>query len=270
MTPRKRWFALLGPALVASVAATASAQPKGASARAEAGDKHPTPGMHAGPAGRPPMVGRGPGAKDKNKAADKVKAGEEAKAKGKDDASQGEHEPNTKMRPRPVGAPDGALRRPPDFRRRHGAAPNPELRKKWRTRRADQMKRRRAALQQLRERWGEDQLSKPAVKAAIKVHAWRMARLKRVRELALQDPDGKDLVEKVDKLTEKEQERFRLQMARLTKASDAGTVRDAGGTPPGPPPAAAEEKQTPSTAGQKEGAASTAKPATAAEEEGAK
>ncbi|MBN1612595.1 MAG: hypothetical protein JW940_38550 [Polyangiaceae bacterium] len=254
MTPRKPWFALLGPALAASLAAAASAQPKGAPARPEAADKHPAPGMHAGRGGPPAMVGRGPLAKDKDKG--------KHNAKGK-----GEHEGKTGVRPRPPGAldggvhhppgaRDGGLRRPPDFRLRHRAAPNPELRKKWQERRADQMKRRREALQQLRERWGEEQLNKPEVKAAIKVHAWRMARLRRIRELALRDPDGKDLVEKADNLIEKEQERFQLQMARLKRGSDVGTVGDTASAPPVPPPAAAkgpgqkEEAPKPATANQ--------------------
>jgi hypothetical protein len=260
MIPRTRWFALLGPALAASMAAAASAQPKGAPAGAEAGKKHPAPGMHAGPAGRPPMMGRGPKAKDKDKDKDKDSPEGQGQAKG-----QGAHDAGTAMRPRPPGAQNGGLRRPPDFRRRHAPAPNAELRKKWQERRADQMKRRRAALQQLRERWGEDQLSKPAVKAAIGVHAWRMARLKRIRELALQDPDGKDLVEKTDKLIEKEQERFRVQMARLKKGSDVGTVGDAGSAPP----ATAKAPPAPSTPEQKEGAAQAAEPAASAKEEGA-
>jgi hypothetical protein len=248
MPQKKRWFALLAPALLASAAAAAWAQPKGPPTHAAAGIKHAGAGMHGGP-GRPaPMIGRGPGMRDKAQ-------GRNHEAKGNDEAKgKVEQDGNAETPPSPPSAPDETLRHPPDHRAGHGAAPNAELRQKWQQRRADQMKRRRAALQDLRDRWGDGELLKPDVKAAIKLHAWRMARLQRIRELALQDPDGKDLVEKVDKLTEKEEERFRLQMARMKRGSDVGTVGDTGSAAPGATPAPSNDPPTPPTAGKKDGA----------------
>lgn len=67
----------------------------------------------------------------------------------------------------------------------------------------------------LKKKWGKA-LAHPSVVASLKVHARRMARLERIRELASEA--GKDeLLERVDKLIEKEDERHERHMKVLVE-----------------------------------------------------
>ena len=79
--------------------------------------------------------------------------------------------------------------------------------------RKNRQERRQEHIKQLKERWG-DALGRPAVKAELKVHARRMARLNRARRLA--ESAGKtDAVAKADKLIEREQARHQAAMAKF-------------------------------------------------------
>ncbi len=80
------------------------------------------------------------------------------------------------------------------------------------TRRARRQKRRA----ELRAKWGDALLRHPAVRAELKVHAWRLARLHRIRQLATGADAGKpDVVARVDALIAKEQARHDKRMATL-------------------------------------------------------
>lgn len=73
---------------------------------------------------------------------------------------------------------------------------------------------------ELKEKWGAKVLERGPVQAELKVHARRKARLARIRALAKEE--GKDaVVERVDKLLEKENARHERHMATLnTKAGE--------------------------------------------------
>ena len=73
--------------------------------------------------------------------------------------------------------------------------------------------RRRAHVEELRSRWG-DSLAQPAVRAELKVHARRIARLNQLRKLAEQEHKDK-LIERIDKLIEKENARHQKHMDTL-------------------------------------------------------
>ena len=74
--------------------------------------------------------------------------------------------------------------------------------------------RRNAAKDALKAKWGEDLLAKPAVRAELKLHAQRMAKLQTMKRVA--DSAGKKEIEaRVDKLTEKENARHQTRMAAL-------------------------------------------------------
>jgi hypothetical protein len=64
------------------------------------------------------------------------------------------------------------------------------------------------------------------VQNEVRHHAWRMARLKRMRELALEKKNDK-LVAKIDRLEQKENTRHERAMAREKMASLAGTAGSA-------------------------------------------
>lgn len=79
--------------------------------------------------------------------------------------------------------------------------------------RKNRHERRREHIQKLREKWG-DALSRPAVRAELKIHARRIARLNHMRRLA--DEAGKtELVARIDKLIERERNRHQTAMDRL-------------------------------------------------------
>lgn len=79
--------------------------------------------------------------------------------------------------------------------------------------RKNRQERRREHIQKLKERWG-DAMGRPAVRAELRTHARRMARLNHMRRLA--DSAGKtELVTRIDKVIERERNRHQAAMDRL-------------------------------------------------------
>jgi len=88
-----------------------------------------------------------------------------------------------------------------------------ELKEKWAKLRETRKERRKERREEIKKKWG-DLSGKPAVRAELKVHAWRMARLNRIRAIA--KAEGKDaVVERADKLIEKEKARHDKHMEGL-------------------------------------------------------
>jgi hypothetical protein len=77
----------------------------------------------------------------------------------------------------------------------------------------DRAERRKHRIEQLRKMWG-DSLSVPAVREEIKMHARRMARLRRMKELAVEAKKTK-VVERIDSLITKEEDRHKKHMETL-------------------------------------------------------
>ncbi|MBK8994885.1 MAG: hypothetical protein IPM35_03920 [Myxococcales bacterium] len=94
-----------------------------------------------------------------------------------------------------------------------------DLKEAWAKLRETRKERRQERREEIKKKWG-DLHKHPAVKAELKVHAWRMARLKRIRAVA--DAEGKtDTVARVDKLIEKEKERHQKHMDTLKSKGGA-------------------------------------------------
>ena len=94
-----------------------------------------------------------------------------------------------------------------------------ELKEAWGKLRETRKDRRQARREELKKTWG-DLPKHPAVKNELKLHAWRMARLKRIRAIA--DSEGKkDTVARVDKLMEKEKQRHQKRMDHLKSKGGA-------------------------------------------------
>lgn len=85
-----------------------------------------------------------------------------------------------------------------------------EARKQLQDNREERRKSARAAL---RAKWG-DLADKPAVKAELRLHAQRMAKLRMMKNVA-DDADKKNLEERVDKLIDKEKARHQARMDAL-------------------------------------------------------
>ncbi len=94
------------------------------------------------------------------------------------------------------------------------------LRARWKKLRETRKERRKERRAKIKEKWGEDALKRPAVRAALRVHARRKARLHRIRALA-KAADKTAIVERVDKLIAKEDKRHNKHMEVL-KAQPAG------------------------------------------------
>ncbi|MGC4063184.1 MAG: hypothetical protein QM784_00750 [Polyangiaceae bacterium] len=75
-----------------------------------------------------------------------------------------------------------------------------------------------ARIRELKNRWGGRTLMQPNVRDELRHHAWRVARLKRMRELALEKKNDK-LVAKIDQLEQKENARHERAMARQQAAA---------------------------------------------------
>lgn len=132
--------------------------------------------------------------------------------------------------------------------------------------RDDAKDRRKAHREALKERWG-DTLAKPNVREELRHHARRMAFLNRALILAETERKGKDkdkVVERIEKLIEKENERHTRAMERI-KSGQPGTAA-AGTAAAGTTPAAAAATATGAadTAAAKGSAAAPASPATPA------
>ncbi len=95
------------------------------------------------------------------------------------------------------------------------------LKARWKKLRETRKERRQERRAKIKEKWGEDVLKRPAVRAELKIHARRVARLNRIRALA--KADGKDaVVERVDKILAKENSRHDKHMETLkSKTGDA-------------------------------------------------
>lgn len=115
-----------------------------------------------------------------------------------------------------------------------------EARRAWREHMRDRLakldasraERRKALRAKLEKRWGKALAADP-VRAEMRRHAWRIARLTQARLLA-EDLDKKDMLERIDRLMEKESERHDKRMQKLAAAAGAA------------PSAAAESAPAPS------------------------
>lgn len=87
-----------------------------------------------------------------------------------------------------------------------------------------------ARVAELRQRWGSAVLEDQAARQELRQHAWRVARLQRMRELAVQEKKTK-LVERIDDLLKREdtQHEQRLQKIRA-RLTDAGPMPSASGS----------------------------------------
>jgi hypothetical protein len=103
-----------------------------------------------------------------------------------------------------------------------------------------------ARIRELKERWGAESLKQPNVQNELRHHAWRLARLKRMRELALEKKSDK-LVARVDLLEQKENLRHDRAMARekrgVAATNAAGSAVPSGSAPPQRLAAPREPKQ---------------------------
>ena len=148
----------------------------------------------------------------------------------------------------PPGAmpPMGSARRLPNARPGFPGDAGPGMRGPgWRGPRPDGAKmmgarraKRRHLLREYANAWGRESLERPDVQTALKVHAWRMARLRRAQALATEKDDAK-LTETIQELMAKERSRFARRMAQLTgKDSTASPSTASSAVPtvrPGPP-----------------------------------
>ncbi len=92
-------------------------------------------------------------------------------------------------------------------------------------RRKARRERRRNARKAFIAKWGRIH-KRPAVNAELRLHAWRMARLDRLRTLAVEE-DKEDVVKRIDDLKAKEQARHEKRMGNLKKAAPAGSAAPA-------------------------------------------
>jgi len=94
------------------------------------------------------------------------------------------------------------------------AAARDDLKKARKDLKESRDERRQAEKGLLKSKWGDDLLAKPAVRAELRLHAERMAKLRRMKEVA-DEGDKKQLEERVDKLIEKEDARHKARMEDL-------------------------------------------------------
>lgn len=140
--------------------------------------------------------------KSKGHEAPEAKGNEAREAAGDHGKAEGKNEDNGKDKGKKEGEDQKG---PPEA-----------VQKKLEQLRATRKERRAARLAEIRHHWGAI-VAEPAVRAELKVHAWRMARLDRIRELA--DAEGKkDIVARVDKLITKENARHEKHMGVLKSA----------------------------------------------------
>jgi len=86
----------------------------------------------------------------------------------------------------------------------------------------EQVAKRNEQLARLRAQYGREVLQRNDVKAELGMHAWRIARLERIRTLAVEQKKTQ-LVAKVDALIKRENERYQRRLERL-RSGDAGVV----------------------------------------------
>ncbi|GEM_PF-1927244 len=103
----------------------------------------------------------------------------------------------------------------------------------------EQLAKRKEQIEKLREKFGTELLQRRETRMELGVHAWRIARLQRMRALAEEQKKPK-LVDRIDTLIKRENERHARRMDRLRAAGDAGVP---GMRHPRPlPPAKSEDK----------------------------
>ncbi|MCA9592645.1 MAG: hypothetical protein KC776_05015 [Myxococcales bacterium] len=184
MTKKHRFAALVSAALLLGVAAPAASQPKtakeqlkkAAEARKEAREKS-------------------------KEAREKTK---EAIKKTREDAGDAEEARKAAKEAREEAR---------DARHDAGAQTREAWKQSWEQLKETRKERRQKRREEIKEKWG-DLTKHPAVRAELKVHAWRLARLTRVRTLA--KAAGKDaVVERADKLIAKEKARHDKHMETL-------------------------------------------------------
>lgn len=94
-----------------------------------------------------------------------------------------------------------------------------EIREAWAKLKETRKERRRERREEVKRLWGELH-KQPAARNELRVHAWRMARLNRMRTIA--KADGKDkLVARIDTLMEKERTRHKRKMEQLKEKGGA-------------------------------------------------
>jgi hypothetical protein len=262
MTEQSRWLSAVGVLIAAFATVPAAAQPadspgkgaeksaekaenKAAKAEARAEDK----------AARADAKAEKAEARADRKAGDQPgKADEKSDAKGEHGRGPG-HMPGTDP-----NAEHGADRHAhrgyrglgADFR--DGKVTKAELKDRIAAMRANANERRKEHREGLRKRWGAT-LAHPACREELRHHARREAFLSRALFLAQTEVAAKDkdkLVERIQKLVEKENERHSRAMERLksspaTAAPAAAAPAAAPATPPSPAPAPA----APAKAGEK-------------------
>ena len=104
-------------------------------------------------------------------------------------------------------------------------------------------KRRQEHRDQIHGKYGSELLQRPAILAELKTHAWRMARLERMRALADAVADAtkrKKTIDRLDKLIEKEKARHDRGMDHL-KDQGAKAEPEHAGKAAGPPEKRAEK-----------------------------
>jgi DNA repair protein SbcC/Rad50 len=90
----------------------------------------------------------------------------------------------------------------------------------WKKLKETRRERRKERIDEIKKQWGNDFAGRPAVKAELKVHAWRVARLNRMRAIA--KAESKDaVVTRIDGLLEKERARHKKHMETL-KTTEVG------------------------------------------------
>ena len=88
-----------------------------------------------------------------------------------------------------------------------------EVREAWKKLKETRKERRKERREEIKKLWG-DLSDKPAARAELRVHAWRVARLNRMRTIA--KAEGKDaMVTRIDGLLEKEKARHKKKMEQL-------------------------------------------------------
>jgi hypothetical protein len=201
---RSSWLSAAAvAALLTGISFTASAQPPpGAPGRAPApGARRDMPGKPADKAAKPgdKKDGREEAREDRKEGREEARedrkdGGDEAREEGKDGGPE--------ARPEEKSARE-RLKRPKEDRRREHR-------------------------DRIRQKWGDEVVRTPALRNELRVHAWRLARLTRVRALA-EGENKTELIARVDSLLAKEEARHERRMAELgAKAVPPGQAKEPG------------------------------------------
>lgn len=185
------------------------------------------------------------------RAATDAKGSEQAKAKT-DRGEDAARRQGPKAGKSPMGAPSGSggpMASPhgsagPERGLHHDADAGPDEQARH--------ERRLAKLRELRGHWGEDTLKTPSAREELEHHAWRLARLNRMRELATEKKNDK-LLSKLDKLDQKENERHEKAMTKLKTGAPGAKTEGSAMPKPSAVPSAAHPKEKAELKHSKEG-----------------